>query len=374
MKKKEVLKTRRNLVLLGLCVAGFTLCTGCKGTSDMVASGSVAAEDAANYYSTDSYLDYEEYDAGIYEELADAPNGSANAGSTAVTENVATNRKLIKTVELDVETENFADMIDRVEDRTNTLGGYISDSYVYNGSKYTGGKVYKTADITIRIPESKLDLFVEEIGDFSNVVEKTVNTEDVTLQYVDTEGKKAMYRAEEESLLALLENAEELEDITYLTSRLAEVRYMIESTESTLRTYDNLVDYATIHLSVEEVEILTEIIEEEPGFWEELGADFMESLENIGAFFVGLFRLFVVMLPYLFVLAVFAGIIVLAIRILIAIMKKSETKKRAKYEAQIAARRAEDEKARQEREAQQKERESQGKEEKKNPESDDTKK
>ena len=95
----------------------------------------------------------------------------------------------------------------------------IADSYrsgVYNGSKYTGGKVYKTADITIRIPESKLDLFVEEIGDFSNVVEKTVNTEDVTLQYVDTEGKKAMYRAEEESLLALLENAEDLDTIREL--------------------------------------------------------------------------------------------------------------------------------------------------------------
>ena len=52
---------------------------------------------------------------------------------------------------------------------------------------------------------------------------------------------------------------ETVEDIAYLTEQLAQVRYNIESMESQLRTYDNLVDYATVDLEISEVEVYTPV-------------------------------------------------------------------------------------------------------------------
>lgn len=335
MKKNVMMKQMKRGMLIGVAVLSTFAMVGCSASSVQQAGGS--AKDSVSYAemsseATYSYATEEYYEEGVYD-AANGASASPQVPSEAPQENLATNRKLIQTVRLSVETENFTELVANVEDKVASVGGYISDAYTYNGSNYTGGKITRYADITIRIPESQLDAFVEEVGGISNVVEKTTSTEDVTLSYVDVEGKKNMYLAEEKSLLELLENATTIEDITFLTTRLTEVRYQIESMESTLRTYDNLVDYATIHLSVREVEVLTEIVEEEKGFWENLGERFMNSLENIAEFFVGLFELLVVLSPYLVVIAVIFAIIILAIRIIIAIIMKRIRKYQQKEQA-----------------------------------------
>jgi hypothetical protein len=175
----------------------------------------------------------------------------------------------------------------------------------------------------------------------SNVVSKSTSATDVTLQYTDIESKRDMYLAEQESLLALLEKAESIEDITYLTQRLTDVRYNIESMERQLRLYDNQVDYATVYLNVSEVEILTpqvvqpktpgEIIKE--GF-EASKADVLNSIRDFGMNFV-------INIPYiirfLVISAIVVGINYAIVRIIIACVKKSVLKKRAKKAAKEQA-------------------------------------
>lgn len=368
MKKIMMIKQMKRGMLVGVALLSTLAMVGCSASADSETTAGSYGSDTMMYmqgasdmsYSYESYATEEYYEEGIYDNgggVAASPQAPAEAPQ----ENLATNRKLIQTVRMSVETENFTELVANVEDRVAEVGGYISDAYTYNGSSYTGGKVCRYANITIRIPEAQLDAFVEEVGGISNVVEKTTSTEDVTLSYVDVEGKKNMYLAEEKSLLELLENASTIEDITFLTTRLSEVRYQIESMESTLRTYDNLVDYATIHLSVTEVEVLTEIVEEEKGFWENLGERFMNSIENICNFFVELFELIVVMSPYLLLLAVIFAIIIIAIRIIIAIImkrirkyqQKEQDTKSAAEEQKAEANNAEEEKREEEKPADQ---------------------
>ncbi len=312
--KKTLLK--KLLVTLMVAVA-MLVPIGCS-LADKTANEFVEYDSGVSAVSVD--VAYEEQE--IWDESATADSAPAEGN-----ESLETNRKLIKTVSMSVETENFQELIAKVECKVDELGGYIADAYTYNGSNYSSGKVIRHAEITLRIPEGKLDSLVGAVDGICNVVEKTTSTEDVTLQYVDTQGKKNMYLAEEQSLLALLEKADKLEDITHLTTRLSEVRYQIENTESRLRTYDNLVAYATVNLSVNEVEVLTEIIEEEKGFWQNLGERFVNSMKNVANFFVSLFEFVVVSLPYLVSIAIVVGAFVLAIKILIAIMKKKKQKK-----------------------------------------------
>ena len=305
--KKNVLK--KMLVGLAVCCA-MLVPVGCRTadtTANYAANGAVAAESYESYAPDDyGYAEYVDYTADS------APSSSP--------EKLSTNRKLIKSVSMDVETEHFNEFIGTLETKISLLGGYVAQSDIYFGGEHEDDRC--NAYLEIRVPEKYLEAFLGDVGDMCNVVEKSMATDDVTLQYVDTQGQKNMYLAEEQSLLALLEKAETLEDITYLNSRLSEVRYNIENIESRLRTYDNLVEYATIKLDVKEVIQVVAVEEEEPGFWTELGNDFMTSLGAVATFFVNLFRIFVVTLPYLVTIVVFAGIFVLAIKIIKAIMKK----------------------------------------------------
>lgn len=309
-------------------------------------------------YDAGGYGDYE-YDYGDYEmdyameeaeyaapqaALAPGSNGVVDSGSTGIIDQgSAQKRKLIRTVELEVETKEYDALKQSIEDQINALGGYIENEFSYNGSSYRndGYQEKRHSTMTIRIPDNKLDEFVTVMSGMSNVVSKSTSATDVTLQYTDIESKRDMYLAEQESLLALLEKAESIEDITYLTQRLTDVRYNIESMERQLRLYDNQVDYATVYLNVSEVEILTpqvvqpktpgEIIKE--GF-EASKADVLNSIRDFGMNFV-------INLPYiirfLVISAIVVGINYAIVRIIIACVKKSVLKKRAKKAAKEQA-------------------------------------
>lgn len=187
--------------------------------------------------------------------------------------------------------------------------------------------------MTVRVPDAKLEDFVDQVAGFSNVVSKTTSTQDITLEYVDTEGLRDMYLAEETSLLALLEKAETVEDISYLTSRLSEVRYNIENLESRLLKYDDLVEYATIHLYIEEVEVYTPVVTEEKTFGEEVKEGFMASVQDIWNSIVRFVKNLIIDLPYIIRFFVIVGLIVLAIRLIIVIIKKVIKNKKAKKAA-----------------------------------------
>ena len=107
--------------------------------------------------------------------------------------------------------------------------------------------------------------------------------------------------------MALLEKAETLADILEIESRLTDVRYQLESMESQLRTYDNLVDYATVTLTVKEVKQLTPTAEK--GFWEKIGDGFVDSARSVWSGLKALFSFLIIALPYLLVLAILVGIV-----------------------------------------------------------------
>lgn len=239
-------------------------------------------------------------------------------------------RKLIRTVNLDVETQEFDGLLDALEAQVEQLGGYIESMNTYNGSRYSysNREAARNSNLTVRIPQKQLNGFVDAVSAAGNVVSRTENVEDVTLSYVDIESKKKALETELERLQSFLERAESLEDIITLEDRMSTVRYQLESMASQLRTYDNKVDFATVYLSIQEVKELTPV--EEETAWERLTGGFMESLENVKDGFVEFFIWIVVHIPYLAVWAVVILIIVVVIKLII---RRSRRKKAAKREA-----------------------------------------
>ncbi len=320
--------TWRYVALAGLMAVGLTGC----GAVSKSAQTEAAVADAA-YMGDDLYS----YD-NSYVEMADEDYDSA-AGSTEAVEKVQdTSRKLIKNVDMSVETEEFDTLLANVERRIEALGGYIETSNVYNGSSYNSYSNLRDANITARIPEEKLDEFLSLVSESSNVISKNENVTDVTLQYVDLQSHKEALQIEQQRLLELLEQAETIDDIITLESRLSDVRYQIESMESQLRTFDNQVSYSTVYLYIDEVKTYTPVAEQTR--LQRMTSGFVNSLKGIGNGFLDFCVGFVVALPYLAVWAVIIVAVILLIRLIVKKSKKSREKRALKQQIRERERQA----------------------------------
>ena len=75
--------------------------------------------------------------------------------------------------------------MDSIEKRITELGGYIENMESYNGSAYSDFRSSRNSSMTVRIPAGQLNVFLSEVSEISNVVRRTENVQDVTLEYVD---------------------------------------------------------------------------------------------------------------------------------------------------------------------------------------------
>lgn len=318
MKKRKWRRTGQVMLTALVCAA---ILTACGGSGNLSYSGG-AAKSAESYAAVDTaapaaaYEYAEEYDggAGMTYDMAYQEEGIQNENAMEVTE-AATQRKLIKTVDINTETEQFDILVPALQAQVEQLGGYIEEISIYNNSSYSyegRSEDLRGASMTARVPQEKLDSFLAQVGEQSNVISQSERVEDVTLQYVDLDSHKRVLVAEQERLIELLEQAQTVEDLITIESRLGEVRYQIESMESQLRTYDNKIDYSTVYLGIREVKKYTP--PQDISVWQEIGNGFINSLENIGHgirnFCIG----FLINTPYLVLWAVIIIVAVVIIR------------------------------------------------------------
>ncbi len=232
-------------------------------------------------------------------------NGASSAGG-----NVLADRKLIRRISISAEAEDMDAMLSDLSAHIATLGGYVESRNVHNGSAYSGNR-YRTATLVIRIPADKLDGFVRQVEKSGNVVSTNETTDDVTLQYVDTQSRLKMLRTEEERLLKFLNDATSVSELLEVEKRLTQVQAEIESLTAQLKTYDNLVSYGTVTLNITEVETYTPT--QQPGLWQRIKTAFRSSLTGLGHIFQALLVFFLGYSPYLLAYGLFLGGILLII-------------------------------------------------------------
>lgn len=337
MKNSGILKKSR-IVAVAIGTAFALSLTGCGGsysdtaraektlgsryanTKEAVATEAMATGD----YGYDMY----EAEEAFAEEYAESPSGSANGSADNSAGNYNDSaRKLIKTYNLSVETEEFEQFNQFIQNKIKELSGYIQDMNEYNGSSFARQKERKYSNLTIRIPVDRVDDFLQIVGDKANIINQSVGVEDVTMNYVDTETRKKSLEIEQQRLLEFMSQAETVEDMLNIEERLADVRYRIESLTSTLKTYDNLVEYTTIYMSIDEVEEYTE--PEPETFGDQISSAFSSGWEHLVDFLQAFAVFFIEALPILLLLGVIALIIVIIIRTCIKSARKKAAKRLA---------------------------------------------
>ena len=240
-------------------------------------------------------------------------NEEIASDSETTSSDLPEDRKLIQKVNMSVETEDLDKLLSNLDKRISELGGYVETSNIENGSAYSNHR-FRSATMTIRIPAKSFNSFINKVSELSNVVSSQKTVEDITLNYVATEGRMKALQAEEARLLQFMAKAETMNDLLTVEKRLTEVRAELETVTSALRVYDNQVNYSTINLTINEVKEYTDVTEPET-VWQRISTGFVNSVKNIVNFFKELFIFLVVASPYLILLAIVPVSIIIIIKL-----------------------------------------------------------
>ena len=283
--------------ILAVLLAVSLLMAGCGASSK-------AAMDSADY---------------IVQETA-AANGSYDFGETETSAQLPQGRKFIITVNLDAEAEELDSALSAISEKLTALDGYMESQNIYNGSAYSGRR-YRYANLTLRVPAEHLDEFTAAVSSVSNVVSSSRNTDDVTLQYVDTESRVKALETEQDRLLELMEQAETMSDLLEIESRLTDVRGELERYASQLKVLDNQIDYSTVNLSLSEVTEYTPVAEKTR--LEKIRGGFVDSVKGVWNLILDCVSFVLMNIPYILVF----GLLIWGIVALVKRNRKKHPKK-----------------------------------------------
>lgn len=264
-------------------------------------------------------------------------DGASNIGGGQPTDN----RKIIRTVTMSCETKAYDDAVTVIMTALNTHGGYIEASNT-TGTGYDDVKnSERRATYTLRVPAEKLDLFLETLrtDEGIRILSQNATSSEITATYYDTVSRLETLKAEKASLTAMLEGFTDYKDISNMLKvqeRLYDVIEEIEALQTKLNLYDGQVAMSTVHLTLREVIVYTEVAEPDPTFGQRVKEAFVESWTDFGRGWQNFFVWFIEAFPTLLVVVgIHAGIFF----IIYGSVKRGQ-KKRAAREAAIMAARA----------------------------------
>ena len=241
--------------------------------------------------------------------------------------------KIIYSADATLETTDFDAAISGVIELVEKNGGWVESSSI-NGANYynisRGNSYNRSAYYVLRIPGDKFQLMMNSLSELGNVPYTHIYTENVTAQYYDTQARLTAYKAQESRLVEMMAIAETVEDVIAIEDKLTDIRYRIDSLQTSLNNWDRRVNYSTLNLGVEEVKEYTPD-EKKISYGQELLKAFTDAIEGVGEFFKDALVFVVSAIPALVIIAVLFFV-------LRPVLKKSGARCKARREKKAEAR------------------------------------
>jgi hypothetical protein len=153
-------------------------------------------------------------------------------------------RKLIRTGDLSVEVKDVLETKKSVEEICKALKAYSSSESQSNMDDRI--QLYQT----IRVPAEHFDELIAQFEKLAVRIEnKSINTQDVTEEFIDVEARLATKKSLEERYREILEQAKSVADIVSIESQIASVRADIESMQGRMNYLKNQVAFSTLQIN-----------------------------------------------------------------------------------------------------------------------------
>jgi hypothetical protein len=157
-------------------------------------------------------------------------------------------RKIIKTAQLGVTSEDVRGEAAAAEQVANRFGGTIVSSQTYRSDNAV------QADLVLSVPSEHFEDALDELRDLGKeVTTDTVSGQDVTEEYVDLQSRERNLLAAEQSLLDLYNRADDVQDALSIQRELTAVRGQIEQVQGRMQYLKQSSDMSQISLSIQPV-------------------------------------------------------------------------------------------------------------------------
>ena len=191
-----------------------------------------------------------------------APAGEAKTATVA--DEMPALRMIVYEGYMELRVENPKEALDQAWRITEELGGYVVSSDVSEASLPDGRTITK-AHLVVRVPAQRLQEARERFRSLAlEVLKDTLNSEDVTAEYVDIEARLRHLRATEKELLKFLEEARTTEEVLEVYRHLRQVREDIERLEGRKRYLQQVSKFARLELQFVPKEVQPPVL---PGVW-----------------------------------------------------------------------------------------------------------
>lgn len=225
---------RKLLIAILILLLVLSACTG-GDTAEIAPPGNDAAPTEA----------FDEDMGGEAEAPSDAP--------VAFQRDVIENRKIIQEAFLELTDDDTETLFKRITNLVEQSGGFVASAELTRSGDEGRGPFI---DIVVRVPADEMSATLTSIEDLADeVTSKRIGSQDVTEEYADIEAQLRNLNALEEELLIILTEVREKADsdaneLLNVFQRIREVRDEIERLEGRQRLFDDLIDLATVTISL----------------------------------------------------------------------------------------------------------------------------
>ena len=249
---------------------------------------------------------------GDYEEAVEPTDEvvyDADINAKEIPTNEAYARKIERTIDLTIKTDDVVKEKNMIEKFEKRCGGY-AESETYDGNRYY---------LTLRIPTEKVDMFMDSLasGTTGKITEKSESIIDLSSTYYDNVSRKKSKDAALDRYRELFKQAKNITEILQIQTQIDRIQEEADLAASRIKEIDNRVAYSTISITINP---RVEVEEDEEGF-------FFQIWDGIQTGWAGLVG-FVIILVNLWPLVIVGGIVVYFI------VKRKKKKKQAKTNAE----------------------------------------
>ena len=162
-------------------------------------------------------------------------------------------QKVIKNGSLDLIVDHADESLATIKKIINSKKGYVQFATTQEQEDGT-----KSGYATVRVPEESFDTTMSELKALALVVtSESVNSDDVTEQYIDLAARLKNAQLQETRYVEILQTAKTVEEMIQVETALANVRSTIESLTGQIQYLDSQTNFSTITITLSEEPVIT---------------------------------------------------------------------------------------------------------------------
>lgn len=236
-------------------------------------------QSGAQSYSVDS-ISFGNMQAGPQQPIPKEPEKQNQPPNTRM---IDWDKKIVKNADLSLGVNNSRKYRQSLTEWVRASGGYFAKEEQIQKDNWI------ETDISIKVPVEQFDVLLDNlITDSVKVISKSVNTEDVTGEYVDIRSRLESKRQVRLRYLDFLKQAKNMEEVLLVQNEVNELQEQMESAAGRISYLSQASAFSSIHLKFSEIDPNLLPKQEDPSYLLRL----FESLKK-GSSWIGEVILFV---------------------------------------------------------------------------------